>query len=185
MQDALALEVAPSRHVPLMPPFGTFITPTGKVSGFWALPRPLTSHWGQGEELMQRIGALWGEPDVIFGKQDQVSGLTVDMDPATEPSVVADWSALPFADRSLSFGYWDPPYLGSIGEAGDVHYDRMDPCLREICRVLDRRLVVLSPLVYPCPKGWTREGVIAVTYGPNKVIRAVQPFVRRQQGRLL
>lgn len=180
-QEAL-IETEALRRLPAMPPYGTFTTPTGKVSGFWALPRPLTSHWGQGEELMERIAALWGEPDIIFGKQDQVTGLTVDADPATSPSVVADWAALPFADRSYQFGYWDPPYLGSVGEDGDVHYDRMDPCLREICRVLERRMVILSPLVYPCPPGWDREAVVAVTYGPNKVIRAVQSFVRNRQG---
>lgn len=170
-----------ARRPPLMPPFGTFRTPNGFLSGLWALPRPLTRHWGQGEELMQRIAATLGEPDIIFGKQDTSHGFTVDMDPATEPSVIADWSAMPFEDQQFRFGYWDPPYLGRIGEDGDVHYDRMDACLREICRVLEQRLVILSPLIYPCPKGWVREAVIAATMGPNKVIRAVQSFVRDQQ----
>lgn len=166
---------------PLMPPFGTFRTPNGFLSGLWALPRPLTRHWGQGEELMQRIGAMWGQPDIIFGKQDTVEGLTVDADASASPTVVADWSALPFRDRAFRFGYWDPPYLGHIGENGDVHYDRMDACLREMCRVVDERLIILSPLIYPCPKGWRREAVIAATMGPNKVIRAVQAFLRDQQ----
>ncbi len=168
----------------LMPPFGTFRSPTGKVSGFWALPRPLTSHWGQGEELMARIGQLWGVPDITFGKQDQVTGFTVDRDATVAPSLVAEWDAMPIEDAAFRFGYWDPPYLGSVGEEGDVHYDRMDPCLREICRVLSVRLVILSPLIYPCPKGWVREGIIAVTYGPNKVIRALQSFIRDGQERL-
>lgn len=185
-QTALPMQAnAPVRRLPAMPPYGTFVTPSGKQSGFWALPRPLTSHWGQGEELMQRIAALWGEPDIIFGKQDTVAGLTVDADAAMEPSVVADWSAMPFVDKAYTFGYWDPPYLGHVGEDGDVHYDRMDACLREICRILSQRLVILSPLIYPCPPGWDREGIIAVTYGPNKVIRACQSFVRSPQVALL
>lgn len=133
---------------------------------------------------MQRIEATLGRPDIIFGKQDTSEGFTVDSDPTTKPSVVADWSAMPFEDQSFVFGYWDPPYLGRIGDEGDVHYDRMDACLREICRVLEQRLVILSPLIYPCPKGWRREAVIAATMGPNKVIRAVQSFVRDQQASL-
>lgn len=173
---------APARLLSPMPPFGTFRTPNGLLNGLWAMPRPRTSHWGNGEELMSRMLPLWGEPTIIFGKQDNVTGLTVDADPLQQPSVVADWSALPFDDRTHAFGYWDPPYLGHIGEDGDVHYDRMDPCLREICRVLDERLVILSPLIYPCPKGWFRDAVIAVTYGPNKVMRALQSFVRDEQG---
>lgn len=48
-------------------------------------------------------------------------------------------------------------------------------------RVCDERLVILSPLIYPAPKGWRREAVIATTMGPNKVVRAVQSFVRKQQ----
>lgn len=162
-------------------PLGTLYTPNGLVSGLWALPRPLTAHWGQGAELVARMECLWGGFDISFGKQDTIGGVTVDSDASVRPSVVADWSALPFADRSFASGYWDPPYLGSVGDDGDVHYNRMDPCLREIVRVLDVRLVVLSPLVYPCPDGWSREAVIAVTMGPNKVIRAVQSFVRSQQ----
>lgn len=166
-------------------PYGTVWTPNGLLSGLWALPRPLTSHWGQGQELMQRMEKLWGRFDVVFGKQDTVSGLTVDSDPASGASVIADWAALPFADHSLRQGYWDPPYLGHVGDDGDVHYDRMDACLREMTRVCDVRLVILSPLVYPCPKRWKREAVIATTMGPNKVIRAVQSFVRSQQQSLL
>lgn len=184
-QEAFPMQVnAPGRLLPVLPPYGTFTTPTGKVAGFWALPRPLTSHWGQGEELLERISDTWGVPDITFGKQDQVVGFTVDNDPTTDPTVVADWAALPFGDESFGYGYWDPPYLGRIGEDGDVHYDRLDGCLREMCRVLHTRLVILSPLIYPCPRGWVREGIVAVTYGPNKVIRAVQSFRRVHQGTL-
>jgi hypothetical protein len=122
-----------------------------------------------------------GTVDITFGKQDQVSGFTVDSDPSTAPSLVADWSDMPLDDESFESGYWDPPYLGHVGEDGDVHYDRMDACLREITRVVARRLHILSPLIYPCPKGWQRRAVIGVTYGPNKVIRALQTFDRDLQ----
>lgn len=162
---------------------GTQWSPNGLYVGLWALPRPLTAHWGQGHELVRRLEQLWGGFDIAFGKQDNADMFpnTVDADPATEPTHVADWSDMPFPDRGFRQGYWDPPYLGRIGEDGDVHYDRMDSCLREITRVLDTRLVILSPLIYPCPKGWRREAVIATTMGPNKVVRAVQAFLRSQQ----
>ncbi len=163
-------------------PIGTVITPNGLLSGLWALPRPLTRHWGSGN-VFARICQIWGEPDVVFGKQDQVEGVsvTVDKDVTCNPSVVADWSSMPmFADRQFKLGYWDPPYLGEIGEDGDVHYKRMDPCLREICRVIGGRLFIYSPLVYPCPDGFHRIAVIATTMGPNKIVRALQGFERDQ-----
>lgn len=119
-------------------------------------------------------------PSIIFGKQDQVEGLTVDINPSNNPTVVADWSSLPFRDGMLERGYWDPPYLGYIGADSDVHYKRMDDCYREICRILSRRLFILSPLVYPAPKGWHRIAVIAVTMGPNKVIRCLQGFEKKR-----
>lgn len=161
-------------------PLGTLLTPNGLHSGLWALPRPRTRRWGQGHELMHRLGALYGAPDIAFGVTDTIDSsiTTVDSDPRSGATVVADWAKMPFADREFAYGYWDPPYLGHIGKKGDVHYRRMEPCLREITRVLSHRLVILSPLIYPCPKGWRREAVIATTMGPNKIIRALQSFVR-------
>ena len=81
-------------------------------------------------------------------------------------------------DNHFRSGYWDPPDLGFVGRDGDVHYKRLDPCLREICRVLSERLFILSPLVYPCPKEFHRSAVVAITMGPNKVIRCLQAFDR-------
>lgn len=161
-------------------PIGTIKTPNGLLSGLWALPRPLTKKWGSGA-LVERIKQTWGPPDIVFGKQDQVSGpwVTVDKDSKVKPTIVADWCALPFKDKSFKFSYWDPPYLGYVGKDGDVHYNRMDNCLREICRVSSERIVILSPLIYPCPENWKRDAVISCTYGPNKIIRAVQSFVRK------
>ena len=160
------------------------VTARGIYGGLWALPRPLTSHWGQGRELIERLERIFGHVEVAFGKQDQIAGFTVDRDESVAPSVVADWSAMPFRDEAFGHGYWDPPYLGRVGERGDVHYNRLDGCLREIGRVLSWRLSILAPLIYPCPQGWTRRAVIGVTYGPNKVIRALQVFDRSQQASL-
>lgn len=121
---------------------------------------------------------LFGYPDIIFGKQDNVGGLTIDNDIEQRPEVVADWARLPFEDEAFDFGYWDPPYFGYIGVDGDVHYNRLQPCYDEICRV-SKRLALLSPLIYPKPQNWIRKAVIAITYGPNKIIRALQVFERK------
>lgn len=158
-------------------PLGTIRTSKGIYSGLWALQRPNTKHWGSGM-LLKRIAAIWGRPSAIFGKQDQVDGLTIDSDESVRPSVVADWAALPFASNSLPSGYWDPPYLGYIGVDDDVHYSRLEHCRREISRVISEHLLILSPLVYPNLKGWKRTAVIAITYGPNKVIRCLQGYER-------
>lgn len=154
-----------------------FLTPNNIYNGLWALPRPLTSHWGSGM-VLKKIENLWGKCDVIFGKQDQVDGLTIDIDPATNPSIVANWENLPFSDNHFSIVYWDPPYLGYIGEDGDVHYSRLQKSFDEICRVIAERIFILSPLIYPCPLGFKREAVIAITMGPNKIIRSLQCFTR-------
>lgn len=158
-------------------PIGTITTPNNLLSGLWALPRPTTHHWGSGL-VIDRIEKVWGKPDICFGKQDQVNGFTVDLSIEVSPSITANWNALPFCDNSFRFGYWDPPYLGRIGNDGDVHYKRLDDCLSEMCRILSNRIVILSPLIYPCPKKWKRDAVIAITMGPNKVIRCLQSFVR-------
>lgn len=78
-------------------PYGTVYTPNGLLSGLWALPRPLTAHWGQGDELMKRMTQLWGPFDVVFGKQDTVDGhgVSVDSDPESNPDVLSDWSDMP------------------------------------------------------------------------------------------
>ena len=161
-------------------PIGTLMTPNGLYSGLWALPRPTTKHWGSGL-LLSRIEQVWGKCDVIFGKQDNVEGFTVDSDKSVNPSVVASWESMPFHNEQFGQGYWDPPYLGYIGDAGDVHYSRMEKCWHEISRVLSERLLIISPLVYPCLDGWKREAVIAVTMGPNKIIRCLQCFAREAQ----
>ena len=158
-------------------PIGTVITPNGLYSGLWALPRPTTKHWGSGL-IQERIEGVWGPCDIVFGKQDNSSGFTVDVDASVSPSLVADWSSMPLLDGQFNQGYWDPPYLGRVGKDGDVHYNRMDGCLREIVRVVSRRILILSPLIYPCPKGWKREAVIAITMGPNKIIRCLQAFIK-------
>ena len=157
-------------------PIGTIITPNGLYSGLWALPRPLTSHWGSGD-ILKRIGRVWGLPSVTFGKQDQVNGMTIDCDLTQSPTVCADWNSLPFVSGAFDSGYWDPPYLGKIGKDGDVHYNRLDGCLREIARVC-RMIFILSPLIYPAPKGFKRNAVIAITFGPNKIIRSLQGFTQ-------
>ncbi len=158
-------------------PIGTVITPNGLLAGLWALPRPLTGKWGSGA-LLDRMIKVWGSPDIIFGKTDQVEGFTVDLNPNVKPSLVADWANMPLSDKSYKVGYWDPPYLGHVDKAGGLHYSRLQPCYNEIIRVLSNKLFILHPLIYPCPRGWKRIAVIAITYGPNKIIRSLQGFER-------
>lgn len=144
-----------------------------------ALPRPRTGKWGSGV-LLDRIEKIWGKMDVIFGKMDNVDGFTVDRNPEVNPSVVCDWADMPFEDRHFQQGYWDPPYIGWTDADKGIHYHRLEPCYREIQRIIARRLFILSPLVYPAPIGFKRVAVVGVTYGPNKIIRALQGFERER-----
>ena len=152
----------------------------GRVLGdLWALPRPMTGHWGSGT-LFERLSESFGQPDVAFGKQDQIpEGVTtVDIDPRVEPTHVCDWAAMPFQDGEFKFGYWDPPYLATTDPEGMVHYTIHAPCYREISRVCSHRLAILHPIVYPKPAGWHRVAVIGITFGARKIIRCLQVMDR-------
>lgn len=131
---------------------------------YWACRRPMTRHWGSGDVLGRMI-AKFGKPDVCFGKQDQVSDfLSVDIDPIHRPSVLADWNKLPFADNQFDFGYWDPPYDKLYKSEG-----------REIWRTC-KRIAILHTFIWPRAwlRGAHREAMIAVTMGPMKQIRCLQ-----------
>lgn len=149
------------------------------LTDLWANPRPLSRKWGSGT-LFDRLAEKFGRPDVAFGKQDQIPEDvdTVDSDPTVDPTHLCDWADMPFPDGRFEFGYWDPPYLATLDKDDGVHYKRLDPCYREIARVCSKRLAILHPLLYPKPKGFHRIAVLAITYGPNKVIRCLQVFER-------
>lgn len=148
---------------------------------FWACQRPLTSHWGSGQ-VLARIRKNLGNPDVAFGKQDQVEGVfTVDSDGAVKPDVVADWRSLPFPDNHFEFGYWDPPYYKLNKQGGATLVPRLyKPEGQEIWRVC-KRLAILHTYVWP--RAWLdkiapskREAMIAITMGPMKQVRMLQVF---------
>ena len=171
-------------------PIGTFRTPKGILSGLWATQRPLTGKWGSGQ-VFQRLESLsnavgWHPIDVVFGMQDQIPKrpnlTTIDKDPAVGATITADWNDLGrFEDHHFSYGYWDPPYFATRDEGRMIHYNRLQKCYAEIARVLKSRLAILHPLIYPNLDGWHRVAVIAVTFGPNKVIRALQVYERDEQ----
>ena len=161
-------------------PLGTLVTPNGLYAGLWALPRPMTKHWGSGA-VPSRIESVWGKIDIVFGMQDQVDDyFTVDCDAAVQPALVANWNNMPFMDKQFGMGYWDPPYLAYIDDEMGAHYRLLFPELREILRVCSQRLFILHPMVYPTPKGWRRICMIAITMGPRKIVRMVQGFERME-----
>jgi len=129
----------------------------------WATPRPRTRRWGCGE-LIKQLERKFGKFDAFFGKTDGVreDAFSVDINPEVKPTVVADWSSLPFCDKQFAFVFWDPPY--------NKLYRRE---LKEIARV-SRRIALLHEFVQPLIKGWKREVVLGVTMGPNRRIRCLQ-----------
>lgn len=123
----------------------------------WACPRQLTGHWGC-PTILQRMYAFFGEkPDIYFGLTDGIDdpdAVTVDIDPRTNPTIVADWGDLPFEDKEFEFAFWDPPY--------DKRYDQG---LKEILRVTKRRVAILHQIVYPQSpilSGWTKTAIIGI-----------------------
>jgi site-specific DNA-methyltransferase (adenine-specific) len=132
---------------------------------FWACPRPMTKHWGSGR-LWDRICKVLGTPDAAFGKTDGIpEGVTY-----YDLSNGYDWRRLPLPDNYHEFGYWDPPY--------DRMYRQEAMEIWRVCK----RLAILHPQVYP--KSWfaggRREAVIAITFGPFKVIRCLSIFTKEK-----
>lgn len=139
--------------------------------GFWACQRPLTKTWGSGQ-VYRRLSLSFGPPDAAFGVQDNIPEGPAWIDRNTG----YEWAKLPFPDNHFAFGYWDPPYykLDKWGKA------TRKPSLfkkegQEIWRVC-RRLAILHTHVWPRAwlRGAEREGMVAVTMGPMKVVRLLQ-----------
>ena len=131
------------------------------IFDFWACQRPLTKKWGSGQ-VFSRIEKLLGRPDVAFGKTDGIpEGIT-----AIDHNTGYEWRNLPFEDNHFEFGYWDPPY--------DKLYK---PEGMEIWRTV-KRLAIFHTHIWPRAwlQGAIREAMIAVTFGPMKVIRCIQVF---------
>lgn len=133
--------------------------------GFWATQRPLTKKWGSGQ-VFNRIKETFGEPDVAFGKTDNIPKGVEFIDKSNHHH----WDDLTMRNNCYDFGYWDPPYPPAVKGL-------MKKEAQEIWRVC-KKLAILHTFVYP--RSWFKDakriGMIAVTFGPLKVIRILQVF---------
>ena len=131
------------------------------IFDFWACQRPLTKKWGSGQ-VFDRICKTLGNPDVAFGKTDNIPEGVFSVDKNNG----YDWIKLPFKDNQFEFGYWDPPY--------DKMYKKEGQEIWRCCR----RLAILHTYIFPHAwlKNAQREAMIAITMGPLKQIRCLQVF---------
>ena len=133
------------------------------IFDFWACQRPLTHHWGSGQ-VFNRIEKKFGKIDCAFGKQDQIPDSCF----AVDKNNGYDWKDLKFKDNQFNFGYWDPPYPPAV--KGLMKKEAL-----EIWRCC-KKLAILHTYVYP--RSWFKDskriGMVAVTFGPLKVIRILQ-----------
>ena len=131
------------------------------IFDFWACQRPLTKKWGSGQVFM-RICKTLGNPDVVFGKTDNIPEGVFSVDKNNG----YDWIKLPFKDNQFEFGYWDPPY--------DKMYKKEGQEIWRCCK----RLAILHTYIFP--RAWLkdaqRKAMIAITMGPLKQIRCLQVF---------
>ena len=135
--------------------------------GFWACQRPLTKKWGSGQ-IFDKISELMGEPDIVFGKTDNIPDKIDYIDKSNN----WDWNDLSwFVDNRFAFGYWDPPY--------DHLYKKEGMEIWRCCR----KLAILHTHVYP--RAWfknaERIAMVAVTMGPLKQIRILQIFEKKDK----
>ena len=142
--------------------------------GFWSCQRPFTKHWGSGNQFWDRFVKNFGEPDIVFGKQDTIPKniITVDNDKKVKPTYCLNWNKLPFKKNQFKFGYWDPPY--------DHLYKKETIEISRVCK----KLAILHTYIYPTSwlggGDFKRIGMIAITFGPMKQIRILQIFERKK-----
>ena len=139
----------------------------GIIYGFWATQRPLTKKWGSGQ-VYNRICDTFGKIDCAFGKTDNIPDDVTYID---KSDGFHDWANMNMmVDNEWEFGYWDPPYPPAVKGL-------MKPEAIEIWRVC-KKLAILHTFVYP--RSWfpdaKRIGMVAITFGPLKVIRILQVF---------
>lgn len=135
--------------------------------------RPESVYHGRDPTLLEHLIAFYGVPkarvlDVTANRRRMWAGLDtsrtvfVDIDPAMQPDVVADFRALPFADASFDVLVFDPPHLPSAAASpaslvqmrddyGLEHGGRgpatvFRPFLQEAARVLRADGVVLAKI---------------------------------------
>ena len=131
------------------------------IFDFWACQRPLTKKWGSGQVFM-RICKTLGNPDVAFGKTDNIPEKVFSVDKNNG----YDWIKLPFKNNQFEFGYWDPPY--------DKMYKKERQEIWRCCK----KLAILHTYIFP--RAWLkdaqRKAMIAIIMGPLKQIRCLQVF---------
>jgi SAM-dependent methyltransferase len=115
------------------------------------------------------------------------AGVTVDIRPECEPTIVADARHLPLADETFEWVMADPPYSESYathlyGTGGN--YPRPSHILREAARVLKPggKLGLLHFIVPKARHGLRQHGVWGVYIGPDFAIRAWTVYTKTQKG---
>ena len=159
----------------------------------WACSRPMGQYRGiYPGRFIERLNAIIPlEGKLIlhqFGgttKQDECNH-TVDINPETKPTYLSDARNLKeVPSNAYDIVLADPPY-----DSQNVNYsEQLYGCepvkpysfVKEGVRVLKPGgyYCILHQLVYKCPDGVERVGVIAITTGPNMRIRVLNIFKKQ------
>lgn len=126
-----------------------------------------------------RMKDLLGEGRYLYACSGSVKdGITIDINPARDPSVVADAQKLPFADCTFDVVIIDPPYTEKDAAKYGTRYFPPHRALWEAARVakVGGRVGFLHYMVPKTPPDTKRVAMIAVTCGPLMKIRAFSVF---------
>lgn len=119
------------------------------------------------------------------GLGPETRGVRVDIRRAMFPDIVADGTALPFAEESFDAVLIDPPYSVEYAEhLYGIEYPRPSALLREAWRVLRpcRRVGIVHFLVPRPEHGLRFVEVHGITTGCGYRIRALTVFEKQQRG---
>lgn len=169
-----------------LPPYT--VLENGYIHGTWFCGRPTKKYYGAFPQSFwpraKRVLQPWGSLLHWFsGTMETEPGIvTVDGNPAVNPSVCTRGADLPFADEVFDASFADPPYSPTDAKRYGLPYVSASKILAEMARVtkVDGKIGLLHEFIPPTKRLPVKLlGVIGVMNGPQKRIRLFAIYTKK------